>query len=67
MDNDCILYAGIPSQLTEDYVNLVGDVMYPKSTFHYAEATPAEGKVEIERDPIDCRLYSSSQYQYQYQ
>jgi hypothetical protein len=29
----------------EDYVNLVGDIMYPKSTFHYAESNPAEGKV----------------------
>ena len=42
---DSSVLAGIPNQLTEDYVNLVGDVMYPKATFHYATATPAEGKV----------------------
>jgi hypothetical protein len=39
------MYIGIPNQVNEDYVNLVGDIMYPKSTFNYAEANPAEGKV----------------------
>mmetsp|Transcript_6440 Transcript_6440/g.10540 ORF Transcript_6440/g.10540 Transcript_6440/m.10540 type:complete len:197 (-) Transcript_6440:115-705(-) len=39
----------IPNQMHEDYVNLVGDIMYPKSTFHYADANPAEGKYPLDK------------------
>lgn len=44
----------------EDYVNLVGDIMYPKSTFHYVDSNPAEGKVScvvVNYTTVEDRLF----------
>lgn len=37
----------ITNQINEDYVNLVGDIMYPKSKFHYSSTNPPEGKFPL--------------------
>ena len=48
-DNTMLIHAGRPHRMAEDYVNLVGELMYPKQTFGPYGHRPEEARYPLNR------------------